>query len=214
MKKFQAILFDNDGVLVDTEKYYVQANQEIVRQMFDLEYDLSDYQHYGYTRGIGTSGFLRDRFISEVLIEEFQALRNQRYESFLSEPVEILPGATEILKSFSEKFEIACVTATPRKHFEMIHAQTGFEKFFKFSIANEDVSLSKPSPEGYLLAAEKLDVDPEKCLVIEDSPRGMKAGKSAGMTVFGVPTVQTKKLDLSAADQLFDSLECVMKTVE
>ena len=133
-KIFDAILFDNDGILVDTEKFYVQANQEVVQEMFDLEYRLGDYQRYGYTLGIGTGGFLRDRFISEVMISEFQVLRNQRYESFLSEPIEILPGAEEILKSFSEKFDIACVTAAPRKHFEMIHAQTGFEKFFKFSI--------------------------------------------------------------------------------
>jgi HAD superfamily hydrolase (TIGR01509 family) len=213
MTDFQAILFDNDGLLVDTEKFYVQSNQEVVQEMFDLEYDLSDYQHYGYVMGIGTGGFLRDRFISEDMIEEFRVERDRRYESFLAQPVEILPGAAEILKTLSSKFDLACVTAAPRKHFELIHAQTGFEKFFKFSVTNEDVSRTKPSPEGYLLAAQKLGVDPEKCLVLEDSPRGMVAGKSAGMTVFGIPTAQTKHLDLSMADRVFGSLWEVMEVL-
>ena len=102
------------------------------------------------------------------------------------------------------------MTTARRKHLELIHSQTGLLDFFNDIVTLEDVKQSKPSPEGYLLAAKKLNVSPEKCLVIEDSPRGMVAGKTAGMTVWAVPTDQTRELDLSSADEVFEDLDCVL----
>ena len=84
-----------------------------------------------------------------------------------------------------------------------IHNQTGLLPYFKFWVVNEDVQKSKPSPECYLIAAKKAGVNPANCLAIEDSPRGIKSAKDAGMTVYAIPTAQTKKLDLSLADKIF-----------
>lgn len=208
---FDAVLFDNDGVLVDTEKRHVRACQEIVKEMFGVSYSLEDYQNYGYTNGLGTSGWLRDRGISETDIVRFQKLRDERYMKFLKNPIEPMSGVREILNFLREKnIPRAIVTATPRSHLELAHSQTGLLEYFSFAICNAEVPRSKPFPDGYLFAAEKLNVAPEKCLVLEDSPRGISAGKSAGMTVWAVPSTQTRELDLSAADEVFESLEEVL----
>ena len=208
---FDAILFDNDGILVDTECRHVQACQEIVKELFGLEYSLQEYQKYGYTNGTGTSGWLRDKGISETDIARFQKLRDERYEALLQNPIEPMRGVRELLQ-FLQKNNIprALVTATPRPHLELAHSQTGLLKYFSFTICNQEVPRSKPFPDGYLLAAEKLGVAPEKCLVLEDSPRGVVAGKEAGATVWAVPSGQTKILDFTEADEVFESLEEVL----
>ncbi len=207
MRQFEAIFLDNDGILVDTEKFYASACDEISRDLFGLPFPLPKYQEYGYTKGIGIRGWLAEQGISSEKIEEFRKIRDRRYEEKLSQKITPLPGVVDFLKTLkSREILTAAVTAAPLRHFLQIHNQTGLLSYFKFWIVNEDVAKSKPSPEGYLLAAEKAGVNPKNCLVIEDSPRGIKAGKDAGMTVYTVPTKQTENLDLSLADKKFAKL--------
>ncbi len=208
---FEAVLFDNDGILIDTERLFARACQEVIQEMFGWQLTLDLYQRWGYITGKGTQGWLASRRISKDTISEYRIRRDQRYEDFLRYPIESMVGVQKLLDFLSEK-EIprAVVTATYRKHLELAHTQTGLLSLFKFTITNEDIKQSKPAPNGYLLAAEKLGVLPEKCLVLEDSPRGIAAGKAAGMTVWAVPSEQTKELDLSVADEIFGSLEEVL----
>ena len=202
--KFAAIFFDNDGILVDTEKFYAQACDEISRDLFNIPFSLEQYQEYGYTKGIGISGFLREMNISSDEIINFTKNRDKKYEEYLSKGISPMDGVVDFLDLISrEKIPTACVTAAPRRHFLQIHEQTGLTKYFKFWVTNEDVVKTKPSPEAYLLAAKKMGVSPKECLVIEDSPRGIWAAKSAGMTAYSIPTAQTKTLDLSSADRIF-----------
>ncbi len=204
MKKIKAIFFDNDGILVDTEKFYAKACDEISREMFNLPFSLSMYQEYGYTKGIGISGFLAEKSFSDSEISQFQQTRDRRYEKYLSQNISPREGLIPFLEMLkSREIPLACVTATPLKHFLQIHQQTGLLPYFKFWITHDDIQKSKPNSEGYLIAAKKMGLPPENCLVIEDSPRGIVAGKNAGMTVWTVPTAQTANLDLSRADQKF-----------
>lgn len=212
---FEAVLFDNDGILINTERVYVRACQEVVREMFDWSLDLQTYQQYGYTLGIGTTGWLLEKGVSKENGERFQTQRDALYSEFLSQKIVPMKGVMNLLRYLQEKhIPRALVTATRREHLELSHSQTGILDFFDFIVTLEDVAQSKPSPEGYLLAAQKLNVSPEKCLVIEDSPRGMVAGKTAGMTVWAVPTDQTRDLDLSNADAVFESLEDVLERLQ
>lgn len=204
MKQFEAIFLDNDGVLVDTEKFYAEACDEISRDLFNLPFPLEMYQEYGYTKGLGIQEYLAEQGISREKIREFREIRDKLYAQKLSQKIIPLPGVVDFLElAKSREILTACVTATPLLHFLKIHNQTGLLPYFKFWVVNEDVQKSKPSPECYLLAAQRAGVNPAKCLVVEDSPRGIKAGKEAGMTVYAIPTEQTKKLDLSLADKIF-----------
>jgi len=204
MKQFEAIFLDNDGIMVDTEKFYAAACDEISRELFGLEFPLEMYQEYGYTKGIGITGYLQEQGKSHEKIREFQQIRDKLYEQKLSQKIVPLPGVLDFLELVkSREILTACVTAAPKRHFLQIHNQTKLLPYFKFWITNEDVAKTKPSPECYLSAAKKAGVNPANCLVIEDSPRGIAAGKSAEMTVYAIPTEQTEKLDLSLADKKF-----------
>ncbi len=213
--RFEAVLFDNDGVLVDTEQYYVLACQRMVAEMFGLELSLDDYQDYGYTKGIGTTGWLLERGIGEGEIEEYKVRRDELYEEFLNQGNAPMEGVLELL-DFLEKKKIprAVVTATFRKHLEIAHSYTGILDKVLFAVTNEDTEREKPFPDGYLLAAKKLGVDPARCLVIEDSPRGIAAGKNAGMTVWAIPTRQTRDLDLSRADKVWNGAGEVLEELK
>ncbi len=212
---FEAILFDNDGILIDTECLFVIACQEVVNEIFEKTLNLETYQEYGYTLGTGTTGWLKEQGVSDEDILQYQEVRDVRYEKFLSSPIDPMTGVHELLDFLREKnIPRAIVTATRQLHLDIAHRQTGLLDYFSFAIANEDVSQTKPFPEGYLLAAKKLKISPEKCLVIEDSPRGVAAGKAAGMTVWAVPTGQTRDLDLSKADEVFGSLEKVLEKLQ
>lgn len=204
MKQFEAIFLDNDGILVDTEKYYAEACDEISRDLFGIPIPLETYQEYGYTKGIGVQEFLVENVVPREKIPEFRQIRDKLYEKKLSQEITPLLGVVDFLEQIkSREILMAVVTATPLRHFLQIHNQTGLLPYFKFWVVNEDVQKSKPSPECYLLAAKKAGVNPANCLAIEDSPRGIKSAKDAGMTVYAIPTAQTKKLDLSLADKIF-----------
>ncbi len=212
---FEAILFDNDGILIDTERRYVQACQEIVFELFGKTLDIEIYNKYGYTLGTGTTGWLKEQGVSDVEIQKYQQQRDRRYEKLLSQRIDPMEGILNVLDFLlNQEIPRAIVTATYRPHLELAHSQTELLNYFPFAITNEDVSQGKPFPDGYLLAAQKLGVSPEKCLVIEDSPRGIKAGKMAGMTVWAVPTDQTKNLDLSRADEVFSSLHEILAKLQ
>jgi HAD superfamily hydrolase (TIGR01509 family) len=203
-KQFAAIFLDNDGILVDTEKFYAEASDEISQDLFGIEIPLKTYQTYGYIKGTGTSQFLKEQGIPNKKIENYKIIKDSLYEEKISQNIKPLPGVIDFLKIIkSREILTAVVTAAPRRHFLQINNQTGLLTYFKFWVVNEDVEESKPSPECYLLAAKKAGVDPADCLVIEDSPRGIIAGKKAGMTVYAIPTEQTKNLDLSLADKIF-----------
>jgi HAD superfamily hydrolase (TIGR01509 family) len=215
MKQFEAIFLDNDGILVDTEKYHVEACDEISRELFGLPFSLKKYQEYGYTKGIGIQGWLAEQGISDKKIQTFRKIRDKRYAKKLLQKIKPLPGVRNFLE-FCKSREIltAVVTASYEEHFLQIHQQTGLLPYFKFWITHDDVAKRKPSSEGYLLAAKKMKVNPKNCLVIEDSPRGIRAGKEAGMTVYAIPTGQTKCLNLSLSDEKFAEFSELIKFLE
>ena len=133
----------------------------------------------------------------------------------LQNPIEPMSGVRELLQFLqNNNIPRALVTATPRPHLELAHSQTGLLSSFSFTICNQEVPRSKPFPDGYLLAAEKLGVDPQNCLVLEDSPRGVVAGKDAGATVWAIPSGQTKILDFSRANEVLDSLGEVLEKLK
>jgi HAD superfamily hydrolase (TIGR01509 family) len=101
---------------------------------------------------------------------------------------------------------MALVTSTPRANIDFVLGQTGLANAFETIVAAEDVSRGKPDPEGYLLAARRLGMPPQRCLVIEDAPGGIEAGRRAGMRTLAVATTHSRE-ELTAADTIVDSLD-------
>ena len=122
-----------------------------------------------------------------------------------------IDGVEETLVALEKEFTMGIVTSSRREHFDMIHSRTGFTRFFKLILTNEDYGKSKPDPEPYLKALELLKTDPKDGLVIEDSERGLMAAKRAGMTCWVIPNPLSAHGDFSSADKILSGIGEVAK---
>jgi HAD superfamily hydrolase (TIGR01509 family) len=204
--KFTQILWDNDGVLVDTERYYLQANREALAQ---LDISLSDdlFTKISLTQGKSLLGLASAQGHSDITLEELKEWRNNRYAQLLDQEDMTLPGVRDTLRALHGNLKMAIVTSSAKDHFKIIHKRTGLLTFFDFYLTRGDYINSKPSAEPYLMAVEKSEHEPQKTLVIEDSPRGLIAAKAAGLTCWVIPGRHTSEHDFRDADRILSGVD-------
>ena len=201
MKK--AVIFDNDGVLVDTEKLYFQAIKEVLAtQSVDLSLDTFIDSNIKSSK---SAWHLCGKTGDEL--KALKKIRNERYTELLSEGDLTLPGVRKVLKELSENFRLCIVTTSRKVHFEAIHQWTDYLSLFEFVITVDDVQNSKPDPEPYLSALERLNLSAEDCFVVEDSYRGLKSATSAGIDCIMVRNEYSKYQDFSEAFEVLDKIE-------
>jgi HAD superfamily hydrolase (TIGR01509 family) len=204
--KFQQIFWDNDGVLVDTERYYLQASREALAQ---VKIDLSDslFAEISLTAGKSLFDLALNQGVEKRRIDELKEWRDQRYSELLAQKDMTLPGVRETLRALHGKIKMSIVTSSPKNHFDIIHESTGLLPFFDFCLTRGDYTESKPSAEPYLLALCRSGQKAQQSLVIEDSPRGLAAAKAAGLTCWIVPGEHTSKQDFKSADKILSCID-------
>jgi len=200
----EAVLWDLDGVLVDTALLHYQAWCQFLNE---LGRSLSE-EEFRRTFGLRNDLILRD-MLGEVSTEEVRRLSERKEALFRQHAagrVTPLPGAVELVRrSRDGGRRTALVTSSPRANIDFVLEQVGLTGAFDTIVAAEDVSRGKPDPEGFLLAARNLGVPPERCLVIEDAPGGIEGARRASMRSLAVTTTHPREA-LSSADAVVDSL--------
>ena len=177
----QAILWDNDGVLVDSEELFYEANRRFFAA-HGLEISLELYLEHFLRRSAGVWHLFRERGWSEERVVREREERNALYAELLEAGGDLtMPGIETVLRDLAPACRMAVVTSSERAHFEQIHRRTRLLPYFEQVVAAGDYSNEKPHPEPYLTAAARLGVDPGDCLAVEDSPRGLAAAVAAGM---------------------------------
>lgn len=173
-------LFDLDGVLIDSELEYskIWAN---INQEFPTGVDQLEKLIKGTTLDQILNTYFPDSYTRKAVAEKLHILESRMHYEFL-------PGAYEFLIEIKKrKFPLALVTSSDNKKMKHLNDEIpGFTDLFDFLVTAEYVKTSKPSPEGYLLAASKIGVKPRNCVVFEDSLQGVMAGKNADSYVVGV----------------------------
>lgn len=198
------ILFDMDGLLVDTEPLLCKSatialkNQEI--NLIEQEY----YSHWTRNGG-GINDFIKEKKIG-LDIEKYRKDKKDIYLGLLKTSLTLMPGAKEKVIEFSKNYEIALVSSSNRDMINLILEITGLKNYFSVFVASEDVKREKPAPDSFLLAAQLLNMKPENCVVIEDAEKGIVAAKSAGMKSIAIPNKYTKDNDFSKADIVLDNI--------
>lgn len=195
MKKF--LLFDNDGILVNTERYYFQSSREILASVgCDLTKEL--FIELSLTRGVGVwDGFPE---LEEGQVNTLREKRDILYNEMLQHEPIAIDGVEGVLKELQGTYRMAIITSALKKDFLTIHKRTGFLDYFEFFVANGDYTHSKPSPEPYLAGLHKFGAKSEEAVVIEDTHRGIRAGLAAGITTVAIPNEMNKTFDFSEAD--------------
>lgn len=200
----RAVFWDNDGVLVDTEKLYFQATREVLlRTGVTLTAPL--FRQISLVDGRSAFDLARERGGSPEEIEVLQEERNRRYMELLTRGVRIMDGVEEILEALRGKVLLGIVTSSRREHFDAIHAGTGLLSAFDFILTREDYGLTKPHPEPYLTAMKRSGFEADACLAVEDSPRGLASALAAGMRCLVIPNDLTRGAPFTGAWQVLGS---------
>ena len=207
----RAILWDNDGVLVDTEGLYFQAGHEVLATQ-GVELTHRDFAEQSLKKGLSVFDFLPDQ--NAELIEQLRLKRNARYSALLAEGVQVVDGVVETLKTFHGRVQMGIVTGSRRDHFDIVHAKTDLLPFFDFVLAREDYEEAKPHPDAYLTAMRLHRLQPDDCVVVEDSERGCVAAAAAGLRVLAVPNALSKYGDFSSAYKILNSVRDVVDEIE
>jgi HAD superfamily hydrolase (TIGR01509 family) len=202
MKKY--ILFDHDGVLVDTEFWYYKAGE---RALADIGLTLNKDQYVrDMNQGLGTWAQARAVGIDEQAISRQREVRNDYYQEYLrTEAIEI-EGVVEALAELSRYVRMAIVTTARRVDFEIIHEKRQVRQFMDFVLVREDYELAKPHPEPYLTGLKRLGATKEETLVVEDSSRGLNSAVAAGIDCAIVFNDFTKAHDFSQASYRIETL--------
>lgn len=200
----QALLWDNDGVLVDTEPLYLRANQETLRPL-GIDLTESVFQDLSLRQGRSVFELASDRGMGADEIEELRRVRNQRYMELIDEGVQVLDGIRACLKHFHGRRPMGIVTSCQPDHFERIHRSTGILEYFDFVLASGDYDRHKPHPDPYLAGAARHGIEAERCLAIEDTERGLRAAVGAGMPCIVIPRPLSRSGDFRTAAQVLGS---------
>jgi HAD superfamily hydrolase (TIGR01509 family) len=209
----RAVFWDNDGVLVDTEKLYFQATRELL-QKTGVTLTKALFQRISLLEGRSAFDLALEKGVPQQEIDRLHAARNRRYTELLAGGVRIMDGVEETLGSLRRKVIQAIVTSSRRSHFDTMHVRTGLPPFFDFILTREDYVLSKPDPEPYLLAMEKSGCPPEECLVVEDSERGLQAALAAGIRCIVVPNDLTRGAAFAGAWRILPSCRVIPGEIE
>jgi HAD superfamily hydrolase (TIGR01509 family) len=209
----RAVFWDNDGVLVDTEKLYYQATHELLLKA-GITLTESLFQRISLREGRSAFALAEAKGVSQDEIERLQTERNRRYTDLLRSGVRTMDGVKETLDSLRGKVILSIVTSSRRSHFDTMHATTGLLPYFDFVLTRDDYVLSKPDPEPYRLALKRSGCRPEECIVVEDSERGLQSALAAGIRCMIVPNTLTQGSAFAGAWRVFPSCREVPGEIE
>jgi len=183
----EAIFWDNDGVLVDTEHLYFEATRQVLSSV-DIELTEIDYRDLFLVRGTGAWHLAEARGIGSARIDALKSARNALYATLLAEAPRLIPGVRETLHALHGRFAMGIVTSSRRDHFEVIHRDTGILQYFDFVITADDCPRTKPCPDPYERAIERSGRSADVCIAIEDSARGLEAAIAARLRCVIIPS--------------------------
>ena len=207
MQTAKAVIFDMDGVLIDSyhahfESWRIVAAEEGIdfsREVFDR------------TFGQTSREIIRDvwghRAPTPERVASLDARKEAAYREIISRDFPAMPGVGELIDALaSAGFKLAIGSSGPPENVALVLSRLQRERLFSAVVSGADVVRGKPDPAIFLLAAQRMGAAPERCAVIEDAPLGIAAARAAGMAAIGLASTGRRREQLAAADAVFDSL--------
>jgi HAD superfamily hydrolase (TIGR01509 family) len=207
------ILFDNDGVLVETEKWYYAASKRANKEFFGIDLEFESYMQI-MSRGGTAWEEAQRQGIDEGTIAHARAQRNRYYQEYLQHEDIAIQDVQKILKELAQNYRMGIVTTSRRVDFEIIHKGRGIVDFMDFILCEEDYKRAKPHPEPYLTGLGIFNAQKEQAIVVEDSKRGLTSANRAQIECVIVHNEFTKTHDFSTADYRIDRLSDLTALLE
>jgi HAD superfamily hydrolase (TIGR01509 family) len=186
MKPYQAVIFDMDGVIIDSEPRHERAFREIFDELgYGSTHGVHFPDYYGRSDLALWVDFIA-RHQPPQPLAELTALKQNRFIDLIRRETPIFPGIPELVQQLATVTPLAVASGSLHAVIEVVLGMEGLRRHFSQVVSVEDVGRPKPFPDVFLRAAERLGVAPGDCVVIEDSAAGVRAGKQAGMRVIAI----------------------------
>jgi HAD superfamily hydrolase (TIGR01509 family) len=212
----EAVVFDLDGVLVDSEQVWDEVRREYVISKGGRWTDRAQRDMMGMS-SVEWSRYVAEELGVDETPEQISKDIAGRVGDVYREALPLLPGAREAVERLAERWPLAIASSSNREIIDLVLEAGDLGRFFKATVSSEEVGAGKPAPDVYLEAARRLEVEPGDCAAIEDSHNGIRSAKSAGMRVIAIPNVHypPDEESLALADVVLPSLDrLIPETVE
>jgi HAD superfamily hydrolase (TIGR01509 family) len=182
----EAVVFDLDGVLLDSEQVWDEVREQLVKERG------SRWHERAQTEMMGMSSSEWSRYMHNELgvpdpPEEISADVVRRLEEVYRKRLPLIDGAIEAVERLAARWPLGLASSSNREVIDLVLDLSGLARFFRVTVSSEEVSRGKPAPDVYLEAARSLEVPPERCAAVEDSHNGIRSAKAAGMRVIAIP---------------------------
>lgn len=199
MPSFSAVIFDMDGVIVDSEPLHERAFREVFAELgYGDRHGIHFPDYYGRSDRVLWLDFIERHRPSQPL-EILTRLKEDRLLALLEAEEPIFPEIPNLVEALAARSRLAVASGSTRAVIRTVLAMGDLRRHFPVTVSSQDVTRGKPDPDIFLLAAQKLGAEPACCVVIEDSAMGVAAAKAAGMRVIGItnslPAEQLRQAD-------------------
>jgi beta-phosphoglucomutase len=201
----RGVIFDMDGVLVDSYRPHLASWQRLARENgLDMTQD-----QFAVTFGKASREIIKQLWsdsVTDAEIPQWDAKKEAYYREELQEHFPEMDGVSELIRDLKKAgYEIAIGSSGPAENVAVVRECLSVGTLFSATVNGHEVKHGKPAPDVFLAAAEKLRIPPQHCVVVEDAPVGVEAGKRAGMAVIAITGTAIRE-KLSAADKIIDSM--------
>lgn len=202
-----AVIFDLDDLLADTERLHFAAYRQALGEV-GTNIDDVTYTNHWIFNGHGIADFCRTHSLScdpDAVRQRKQVI----YAELVTSSVRAMPGAAKLITRLHGKRRLAVATSSYAGAAGVALRTLSFLDYFEHVVSGSDVDRVKPAPDLFLLAAARLNIAPARCVVLEDSAKGVRAVLAAGMAAIAVPSVRTRENDFTGASHVLNSLHNV-----
>lgn len=203
----EAVIFDMDGVIMDSEPIHYETEFEILKRFGVNDYPPSEHAKYVGMRTRDLWAGHIEKYDLDATWEQLTIEGDEAYIRALSEhDFDPIAGVVELIERVREAgLKMIVASSASRENIRLVLDKFAISDFFEGYVSSQDVEKAKPNPDIFLLAAKTLGVDPARCVVIEDAKHGVHAAKAAGMKCIGYYNPNSGDQDLSKADLVLDS---------
>jgi HAD superfamily hydrolase (TIGR01509 family) len=214
LSSIEAVVFDLDGVLVDSEHVWDEVREELVRERGGRWHERAQADMMGMS-STEWSRYMHDVVGLSASPEEINDEVVRRMQARYANDLPLIDGAVQAVERLTASFRLALASSSNRLLIDAVLSEAGLARYFETTVSSEEVARGKPAPDVFLEAARRLGIVPGRCAAIEDSGNGLRAAHAAGMRVIAIPNRRYPPPSdaLALADVRLDSLDDLTREV-